>query len=82
MEIESIFSQPVARFVLRVCISVVGYFAQLVWKRPVVRRSYIPALAVSGDYNITIMFGSVNREWHHQGGVQAEQQCNTTQNSQ
>ena len=28
MEIESIFSQPVARFVLRVCISVVGYFAR------------------------------------------------------
>ena len=33
MEIESIFSQPVARFVLRVCISIAGYFAQLLWKR-------------------------------------------------
>ena len=68
MEIESIFSQPVARFVLRVCVSVAGYFAQLLWKRPVVRRSYIPALTVSGDYNIIIMLGSINRERHHQGG--------------
>ena len=69
MEIESIFSQPVARFVLRVCISVAGYFAQLLWKRPVVRRSYIPALTVSGDYNIIIMLGSINRERHHRGGA-------------
>ena len=38
MEIESIFSQPVARFVLRVCISVAGCFAQLLWERPVVRN--------------------------------------------
>ena len=49
LEIESIFSQPVARFVLRVCISIAGYFAQSFWKRPVVRRSYIPAFTVSGD---------------------------------
>ena len=56
MEIESIFSQPVARFVLRVCISVAGYFAQLFWKRPVVRKVDCRSTAALRDGQAKVVF--------------------------